>query len=129
MSKTPLARALPARKCCYYEVMTLSWWMGHTHSVSRSFAAQHNKAAVVFLATTLCFPQLLRTLVIGQVERFRSFTIIFHLHTQTHLWPQTVTLNTTGKSLASRIDLEMSTQALKSCICLTFVNNQSQFYV
>lgn len=33
--------------------------VGRTHAVSGPFAAQQNKAAVVFLATTLCFAKLL----------------------------------------------------------------------
>lgn len=53
-----------------------------THGVPRLSAAQHSEAAVVFLAATLCFPQLLRTLVISQVEHLLCFTLIFHLETQ-----------------------------------------------
>lgn len=40
---------------------------------------------MVFLAATLCFAKLLRTLVIGQMEHFLSFTIVFYLQTQSTL--------------------------------------------
>lgn len=52
------------------------------HRVSGSSAAQQDEAAVVFLAATLCLAQLLRALVVGQVEHFLSFAIIFQLQTQ-----------------------------------------------
>ena len=52
-----------------------------THRVPRLSAAQHGEAAVVLLAATLRLPQLLRTLVIGQIEHLLGFTLVFHLQT------------------------------------------------
>lgn len=55
---------------------------GNTHRVSGPFAAQQNKAAVVFLAAALRLAELLGTLIIGQIEHFLSFTLVFYLQTQ-----------------------------------------------
>ena len=49
------------------------------HRVSGLSAAQQSEATVVFLAAALCFPELLRTLVVGQVEHFLRLPLILHL--------------------------------------------------
>lgn len=65
---------------------SLSSEAGHaSHGVSWRPAAQQREAAVVLLAATLHLPQLLRALVVHQVKRLLSLTLVLHLRTRTCL--------------------------------------------